>query len=92
MKHVRCVITGRVQMVRYRLYAEAQAKKLGVVGWVENQVDGSVLVEAWAEKAVLEMFIQKLWKGSPLSRVDKVSEIWENIPYDGADATFIIRR
>ena len=92
MEHVQCSVTGRVQMVRYRLYAEAEAKKFGVVGWVENRPDGSVLIEAWAEKSVLEQFIQKLWKGSPLSRVDNVSEIWENIAYDGADATFMIRR
>lgn len=79
-------------MVRYRLYTASQAQKLGVVGWVENQIDGSVVVEAWADESVLTQFIAKLWKGSPLSRVDNVNEIWEYIPYDGAEATFMIRR
>ena len=35
-------VTGRVQGVSFRAYAEREAARLGVTGWVRNEPDGSV--------------------------------------------------
>lgn len=35
-------ITGLVQGVSFRAYTQAEARRLGVTGWVRNEPDGSV--------------------------------------------------
>lgn len=54
---VRVVVTGKVQGVSYRAHAADAAKRLGVVGWVHNRIDGSVEVEAQGAQAAVEAFI-----------------------------------
>ena len=39
-RHVR--VTGRVQGVFFRAWAQGQARELGVSGWIRNCPDGSV--------------------------------------------------
>ena len=38
----RLLVTGRVQGVGFRFYAQRKARELGVTGWVRNCRDGSV--------------------------------------------------
>lgn len=35
-------VTGQVQGVAFRWYAEQEAERLGVHGWIRNETDGSV--------------------------------------------------
>ena len=46
--------TGTVQGVGFRYYARAAALHLGLTGWVANNWDGSVTLEAQGDRAALE--------------------------------------
>jgi acylphosphatase len=65
-------ITGRVQGVWFRAYAQERAKEIGIKGWVKNNSDGNVLVMAQGEKQDIATFIDYLRTGSPLSRVENI--------------------
>lgn len=75
-KRLEARITGRVQLVMYRDFAQRKAKKLGLFGFVKNLKDGSVSVVAEGEGEKLERFIEYLKAGSVLSRVDSVNIAW----------------
>lgn len=80
-QHLQLIVSGRVQMVRFRVFVVKIAKEIGIIGTVENLPDGTVRIEAWAEKSILQIFKDKITKGSPLSRVDNVAEVWDNKDY-----------
>ena len=42
MKRIRFVVTGRVQGVGFRWFVKAEARPLGLTGWVRNREDGAV--------------------------------------------------
>jgi len=66
------IIYGRVQGVGFRYQAMKKAIELGVCGFVKNQYDGSVYIEAEAESIAFQSFIIWCRKGPVHSRVDKV--------------------
>ena len=76
MSQIHCIVSGRVQLVMYRDFAQRKARKLGVLGTVLNLRDGTVEVNAVADKVVLEKYISLLKKGPILSRVDNVKVEW----------------
>ncbi|WP_294449823.1 acylphosphatase [uncultured Gemmiger sp.] len=51
---------GRVQGVGFRYRAYYTASRLGLTGWVENEPDGSVLLEAQGEADDLERLVNDL--------------------------------
>jgi acylphosphatase len=65
-------ITGRVQGVGFRWFTTDQAARLGIAGWTCNLADGSVLVEAEAERAAMELFVAALREGPPAASVTQV--------------------
>ncbi len=75
LKHLNITISGRVQGVWFRKYTESKANELGIKGFVRNEANGNVYVEAEAEQAVLDKFIAWCYVGSPLSSVKEVK--WE---------------
>ncbi|TSC68656.1 MAG: acylphosphatase [Parcubacteria group bacterium Gr01-1014_70] len=77
IKRITCRITGRVQMVMFRDFAQRKARKLRLAGFVHNEPDGSVMVVAEGTKEQLESYLAYLHKGSILSRVDRVEVSWE---------------
>ncbi len=77
----RVVITGRVQGVYYRSYAEDEARRLGVTGWVRNRRDGAVEILVEGDERDAQAMIAWSWQGSPLARVENVEVTWE--PYTG---------
>ena len=68
-------ITGLVQGVGFRYYAQKQARILNLKGWVRNTVDGGVLAIAQGEKVAIDTFIDYLWVGPPLSRVKGITKV-----------------
>jgi acylphosphatase len=81
MQYVKLIVSGRVQMVRFRVFVVSIAKKLNIIGTVENLPDGTVQIEAWGESKQLKELIVRVHKGSTLSRVDNVAQFWDNKEY-----------
>ncbi len=74
MKHLKATIYGRVQGVFFRDSARQKARELGLTGWVANQADGSVYLEAEGEEEKLKELLAWCWQGSSSARVDKVEQ------------------
>lgn len=66
---VRVFVSGRVQGVAYRFYAEKYANALGITGWVRNLADGRVEVLAEGSRPEIEAFLERLREGPRLARV-----------------------
>ena len=65
-------VTGRVQGVSFRVWTQAEARQLGLAGWVRNERDGSVsALLAGSDEAVATM-IERLHAGPPGARVADV--------------------
>jgi len=71
------VISGEVQWVGFRAFAERQARRLGIEGFVRNLPDGRVEVVAEGEKPRLEEFLGELRRGPRNARVREVALSWE---------------
>ncbi|XP_072345668.1 acylphosphatase-2-like [Scyliorhinus torazame] len=74
LKSVDYEIFGEVQGVFFRKYTGEQARKLGLVGWVKNTSQGTVIgqVQGAVEKVNLMMNWLKS-VGSPMSRIDRAN-------------------
>lgn len=73
METRRIVIRGRVQGVGFRYYVVRSARDLGVCGTVRNCDDGAVEVVFQAERVeAVEALIQRIRKGPPAARVERV--------------------
>lgn len=72
MKRLNITVTGIVQGVWFRASTKEQADRLGVNGFVRNQDDGSVYLEAEAETAELEQLLAWLKVGPPKAQVEEV--------------------
>jgi acylphosphatase len=76
MKRLSATVYGRVQGVSFRAYTQEEAIRLGVMGWVANQRDGSVRVEAEGTEAALQNLLTWLHRGSPAAHVERVEASW----------------
>jgi len=86
---VHIIISGRVQGVAFRFFAEKRAVALAVAGWVRNLSNGSVEIMAEGDRANLELFVDELRKGPRLALVEDVDVIWED--YTGEFQNFSVR-
>ena len=71
-KAVTLQITGRVQNVGFRYNTRRKAEEFQISGFVKNQPDGSVYVEAAGEEENLDRFMLWCQKGPTWARVDDV--------------------
>jgi acylphosphatase len=66
----RITVSGKVQNVGFRYYTVETAKEFNIDGFVKNQLDGTVYIEAEGEKDNLEGFISWCRRGPHHARVD----------------------
>lgn len=62
-------ISGRVQMVWFRAWTVAEAKKRGLAGWVRNRKDGSVEALFSGEADAVEAMLGACREGPPKAAV-----------------------
>ena len=73
MKAVQARVTGRVQGVSFRWYAQEQARRLGVAGWVRNEVDGSVELHLEGPADQVDAMVAWCHDGPPAATVRDVA-------------------
>lgn len=71
-KHFAISITGKVQGVYFRATAADEARKLGLTGFVRNESDGSVYIEAEGEEEALQKLVDWSKHGPPRAQVEEV--------------------
>ena len=86
-RHVR--VTGHVQGVFYRAWAQGQARELAVSGWIRNCPDGSVEAHLQGEEHDVDRMIARMRSGPSNARVDDV-DVEETEP--GSAGRFELRR
>lgn len=70
-------VSGRVQGVYFRAYAEDEAAFRKVAGWIRNAPDGRVEAVFEGDRPAVEAMIRWCRRGSPASRVTGVEVVWE---------------
>ena len=71
-------IIGRVQGVGFRDFTRMRARQLGVAGWVRNEQDGSVRLEAEGPRGALEELLDAVKEGPRMARVEDVTADWDD--------------
>jgi DNA ligase D-like protein (predicted 3'-phosphoesterase) len=71
-KAVRARVRGSVQAVGFRDATVSRARSEGVLGWVRNAEDGTVLVHAEGPGAAVDRLVAFLEAGPPAARVEGV--------------------
>lgn len=82
------LVTGRVQGVGFRRFAQTCALAGGLKGWVRNLADGRVEVLVQGEESSLHSFVEKLKQGPSLSQVQRVSV--DEVKSDSAFTEFTV--
>ncbi|MBX3101605.1 MAG: acylphosphatase [Bacteroidetes bacterium] len=72
LQRIRVMISGKVQGVYYRASVQVQAQGLAITGWVQNQADGSVLLEAQGDPEALASLVKWCHHGPPTAQVTGV--------------------
>jgi acylphosphatase len=90
VRRVRAIVSGRVQGVSYRASTVDEARRLGLVGWVKNRVDGTVELEAEGAPDRVAALLAWCNDGPPHARVDRVAV--EELAVTGTETAFSVTR
>ncbi|MFP4344869.1 MAG: acylphosphatase [Anaerolineales bacterium] len=76
-KALHVTLYGNVQGVGFRYFTKQNANRLGIVGWVKNQMDGTV--EIWAEggEYKLQKFLGTVREGPSHAHVRNADVEWK---------------
>jgi len=89
LKGYRLVLRGSVQGVFYRAFICDHASRLGISGWVRNDFDGKVTIEAHGKEESLDKFITVSIEGPAAASVD--GHDLSEIPFDEGVSSFDVR-
>ena len=68
-KRMQITVSGRVQGVSFRAYAQREARNLGLLGYVRNLPGDNVEMIAEGEESALQSLLEWARKGPPLADV-----------------------
>lgn len=92
MHHYELKVSGIVQGVGFRWYVERIAKKLGILGFVKNEIDGTVSVVAEGDLEKIKELIKYIKIGNGYSQVEEIKiksqKPIENFSYDNFSIKF----
>ena len=71
IKHFAIVVRGKVQGVYYRASTAEKANELGVKGFVRNEKDNSVYIEAEGSEEHLRQLVEWCKQGPTAARVEQ---------------------
>lgn len=75
-------VRGRVQGVGFRWSSVREAKSLGITGFVRNEPDGSVFIEAEGTRRQLDLFMKWCRNGPGFGHVDSIScDMYPSVGY-----------
>jgi acylphosphatase len=77
VKRLYVVVHGRVQGVGFRDATLREARRLGILGWVRNRLDGIVEVTAEGDEPGLHEMEMFLRRGPRLANVTGLDVFWE---------------
>lgn len=70
-KHLNIQISGKVQGVGFRFFVAQEARSLKITGFVKNENNGTLSIEAEAFQEILNVFEQKCRIGPARSHIDR---------------------
>jgi acylphosphatase len=73
--HLKIIVQGKVQGVFFRASTRDKARQLKVYGFVKNESDGSVYIEAEGDKEILDNFISWCKQGPENAQVENVEVV-----------------
>ena len=76
IRRIVVVVKGKVQGVAFRYHTALEANQQNLVGWVRNNRDGTVQVEAQGEEKALQKFILYLQGGPVHAKVVELDTKW----------------
>jgi acylphosphatase len=66
-------VTGRVQGVFFRAWAQGEARELGISGWIRNCPDGAVEAHLEGEKGDVARMVERMRRGPSNAQVEEVN-------------------
>lgn len=86
-KAIRIRVTGKVQNVGFRFYTVKMAQQTGISGFVRNESDGSVYIEAEGDPVDLATFTDWCRRGPQWARVTNLES--QDTPVTGYDSFMV---
>jgi acylphosphatase len=86
---ISAAVRGQVQGVGFRWFVVRQASQLGLVGWVANAPDGSVILEAEGDRSATDRLLELVRTGPSGAAVTGVSR--SELRTLGSETRFSVR-
>jgi len=82
-------VSGRVQGVGFRFFAQEAAAHEGLSGWVRNLDDGRVETFVEGDREAVERFERRIRRGPPAARIEDV--VVDDDTPSGRGGGFLVR-